>query len=101
MAVDSGYRDDSPGPQIAEPVSFLFHHEIEQFLYHEARMLDDRRFEEWFELLADDIRYVMPTRYNRLKREADREFAAPNEAQLFDAAHTGLSRMGETPIWEI
>ena len=84
MAVDSGYRDDSPGPQIAEPVSFLLHHEIEQFLYHEARMLDDRRFEEWFEILADDIRYVMPTRYNRLKREADREFAAPNEAQLFD-----------------
>jgi hypothetical protein len=24
-----------------------------------------------------------------------------HEAQLFDAAHTGLSRMGETPIWEI
>jgi 3-phenylpropionate/cinnamic acid dioxygenase small subunit len=84
MAVDSGYRDVSPDPQMAEPVSFLLHHEIEQFLYHEARMLDDRRFEQWFELLADDIRYVMPTRYNRLKREADREFAAPNEAQLFD-----------------
>ena len=84
MAVDSGYRDDSPGPQIAEPVPSLLHHEIEQFLYHEARMLDDRRFEEWFALLADDLRYVMPTRYNRLKREADREFAAPNEAQLFD-----------------
>ena len=84
MAVDSGYCDVSPDPQAAEPVSFLLHHEIEQFLYHEARVLDDRRFEEWYQLLADDIRYVMPTRYNRLRREGDREFAAPNEAQLFD-----------------
>ncbi len=60
------------------------HHAIEQFLYHEARLLDDRRFEEWYELLADDLRYVMPTRYNRMRRELDREFAASNEAQLFD-----------------
>jgi 3-phenylpropionate/cinnamic acid dioxygenase small subunit len=60
------------------------HHAIEQFLFYEARVLDDRRFEEWYDLLADDLEYVMPTRYNRMRREADREFAAPNEAQLFD-----------------
>jgi 3-phenylpropionate/cinnamic acid dioxygenase small subunit len=58
--------------------------EVEQFLYHEARLLDDHRFEEWYELLADDLQYVMPTRYNRTRRELDREFAAPNEAQIFD-----------------
>src|SRR5579863_3471081 len=67
-----------------EPVPPALHHEIEQFLYLEARILDDRRFEEWFELLADDIHYMMPTRYNRTRREADREFAGPHEAQLFD-----------------
>jgi 3-phenylpropionate/cinnamic acid dioxygenase small subunit len=60
------------------------HYEIEQFLYYEARLLDDRRFEQWYELLADDLHYVMPTRYNRLRRELDREYAAPDEAQLFD-----------------
>ena len=48
---------------------------IEQFLYYEARLLDDRRLYEWYALLADDIHYFMPTRYNRLKREADREFS--------------------------
>ena len=58
--------------------------EIEQFLYHEARVLDDRRYEEWYALLTDDIRYYMPTRYNRLKREAAREFSAPDEAAFFD-----------------
>ncbi|MGA6970590.1 MAG: 3-phenylpropionate/cinnamic acid dioxygenase subunit beta [Candidatus Binatus sp.] len=58
--------------------------EIEQFLYHESRILDDRRYEEWYALLADDLHYFMPTRYNRLKREADKEFSAPDEAAFFD-----------------
>src|SRR5216684_3007518 len=57
---------------------------IEQFLYYEARLLDDRRIDEWYELLADDLHYFMPTRYNRLKREADKEFSAPDEAAFFD-----------------
>jgi biphenyl 2,3-dioxygenase subunit beta len=35
-------------------------------------------------LLADDLHYFMPTRYNRLKREADKEFSAPDEAAFFD-----------------
>lgn len=68
----------------AEPVSAELHHEIEQFLYYEARLLDERRFEEWYELLADDLQYVMPTRYNRLRREAQHEFAGADEAQHFD-----------------
>lgn len=36
--------------------------EIEQFLYREARLLDDRRFHEWLELLTDDVRYWVPIR---------------------------------------
>ena len=39
--------------------------EIEQFLYREARLLDDRKFHEWLELLTEDIRYWMPVRTNR------------------------------------
>jgi len=31
--------------------------EIEQFLYREARLLDNRRFREWIELFTDDVRY--------------------------------------------
>jgi biphenyl 2,3-dioxygenase beta subunit len=73
---------------VATPASELvaptLQHEIEQFLYREAMLLDERRYAEWYALLADDLRYRMPTRYNRLRREADREFSAPNEAALFD-----------------
>jgi 3-phenylpropionate/cinnamic acid dioxygenase small subunit len=39
--------------------------EVEQFLYREARLLDNRRFAEWLELFAEDVRYWMPTRSNR------------------------------------
>ena len=42
--------------------------EVEQFLYREARLLDERRFHEWLELLTDDIRYRMTTRGNRYPR---------------------------------
>lgn len=37
-------------------------HEITQFLYNEAYLLDHRKYREWLELLADDIKYVMPLR---------------------------------------
>jgi 3-phenylpropionate/cinnamic acid dioxygenase small subunit len=39
--------------------------EVAQFLYREARLLDERRFHEWLELLADDVRYWMGSRTNR------------------------------------
>lgn len=34
---------------------------IEQFLYREARYLDDRQFEKWLECYADDVVYWMPS----------------------------------------
>jgi 3-phenylpropionate/cinnamic acid dioxygenase small subunit len=40
--------------------------EIEEFLYHEAELLDERRFREWLDLFTDDARYWMPVRENRL-----------------------------------
>jgi 3-phenylpropionate/cinnamic acid dioxygenase small subunit len=38
--------------------------EIEEFLYAEADLLDQRKFREWLDLLADDIVYSMPLRRN-------------------------------------
>lgn len=34
--------------------------QIEQLLYREAHLLDERRFREWLDLLTDDIEYLMP-----------------------------------------
>ncbi len=45
---------------------------IEQFLIHEARLLDERRFREWMELFTDDGTYWVP--------------AVPDQASPFDQA---------------
>lgn len=38
--------------------------DVEDFLYQEAELLDERRFRAWLDLLADDIVYFMPMRRN-------------------------------------
>ena len=44
--------------------------EVEQFLYREARLLDERRFGEWLELFTEDVRYWMVGRANRYPRSS-------------------------------
>ena len=44
--------------------------EVEQFLYREARLLDDRHFHEWLELFTDDVRYYMAGRSNRYPKSS-------------------------------
>ncbi|HYI94976.1 MAG TPA: 3-phenylpropionate/cinnamic acid dioxygenase subunit beta [Bryobacteraceae bacterium] len=39
-------------------------HEVEQFFYREADLLDDRQFNAWLELFSDDVRYWMPISMN-------------------------------------
>ncbi len=48
--------------------------EIEDFLYFEADLLDQRRFKEWLDLLAEDLVYFMPMRRNvKFGQQAERE----------------------------
>ncbi|MCK9511722.1 MAG: 3-phenylpropionate/cinnamic acid dioxygenase subunit beta [Pigmentiphaga sp.] len=49
----------------------LLQQEIEEFLYAEAEALDRRRFEEWLDMLADDLVYHMPIRRNVKQGEHD------------------------------
>src|SRR5439155_26233858 len=44
--------------------------EVEQFLYREARLLDERRLHEWVELFTEDVRYWMSMRSNRYPAES-------------------------------
>ena len=46
-------------------------HEVHDFLVLEARMLDERRLDEWLDLLTDDIFYWMPIRSVVGRNEAD------------------------------
>lgn len=69
---------------MSAPVDLLLQHEVEQFLYYEAAVLDERRYTEWLDLLTDDCSYYMPTRYNRTRRELQHEFSHPDEVAHFD-----------------
>jgi 3-phenylpropionate/cinnamic acid dioxygenase small subunit len=67
--------------------------EIEDFLYHEAELLDERRYEDWLKLAADDIRYWMPMRRNVKFGEQQREFTrADHDINWFDEGRETLER---------
>jgi biphenyl 2,3-dioxygenase subunit beta len=44
--------------------------QVEQFVYREARLLDERRFREWLELFTEDIRYWMVQRTTRYPKRS-------------------------------
>ena len=71
----------------------LLKNEIEEFLFHEAELLDERKFEEWLDLLTDDIRYWMPMRRNVKFGELDREFTREGQdINWFDEGKATLDR---------
>ncbi|MDF0599045.1 3-phenylpropionate/cinnamic acid dioxygenase subunit beta [Psychromarinibacter halotolerans] len=52
-----------PAP-VRDDAYFRLRAEVEEFFYDEASMLDERRFDEWLDLMHDDIVYFMPMRRN-------------------------------------
>ncbi|HSF29472.1 MAG TPA: 3-phenylpropionate/cinnamic acid dioxygenase subunit beta [Candidatus Tectomicrobia bacterium] len=78
--------------------------EVEQFLYREARLLDERRFHEWLELLTDDVHYWMPVRTSRYPKSSkaiairdparytEEELSKEGEVAIFDETKDTLAR---------
>src|SRR5262249_10069409 len=76
----------------------------EQFLYREARLLDERRFHEWLALLTDDVRYWMAGRSNRYPmvskaivildpdRYSEADLAKDDELAIFDETKETLGQ---------
>jgi 3-phenylpropionate/cinnamic acid dioxygenase small subunit len=78
------------GEQIAR---LLLTREIEDFLYYEADLLDERRYEDWLGLVAEDVRYWMPMRRNVKVGEQEREFTrAGQDINWFDEGKETLTR---------
>src|SRR5207244_4408806 len=66
---------------------------IENFLYDEAELLDEGRYEDWLALLADDVRYWMPMRRNVKFGELEREFTREGQdINWFDEGKDTLTR---------
>ena len=73
--------------------SLLLRHEVQDFLYREAELLDERRYEEWLELFTDDARYFMPMRRNVPHDEPEREFTREGlDVNWFDEGKDTLAR---------
>ncbi len=71
----------------------LLKQEIEDFLYREADLLDERRYDEWLALLADDVRYWMPIRRNVKVDDLEREFTREgHDISWFDEGKETLTR---------
>ena len=62
----------APSRAPAPPATGLDRAAVEEFLGHEARLLDERRFRDWMELFAEDGTYWVP--------------AVPDQAGPFDQA---------------
>src|SRR5262249_36995794 len=71
--------------------------EVEQFLYREARLLDERRFHEWLELLTDDVRYWKGKTTNRYhKRSKAIAILNPDRYVEDDLGNDELAILDET-----
>ena len=82
-----------------------FQRDIERFLFREARLLDEGRYEEWLALFADDVRYWAPARMTTASVEAsvtgEHDLALIDDDKSFLRAriqrlHSGLAH-AETP----
>ncbi len=62
----------------------LLKFEVEEFLFEEAALLDERRYDDWLARLTDDVRYWMPIRRTTTAREVENEFTRPGGMAFFD-----------------
>ena len=69
--------EKEPGKELSR---LLMIREVEEFLYNEAELLDARRYEEWLDLLTEDVHYFMPMRRNVKFGETEQE----NTSELTD-----------------
>jgi 3-phenylpropionate/cinnamic acid dioxygenase small subunit len=72
------------------PVDVALQFDVESFLYAEAELLDEHRYREWYDLLAEDVRYRVPTQANRLRRDRGQEASTEDEVCLFDDDKTTM-----------
>lgn len=75
---------------------------IERFYRQEARLLDEERYDEWYELLADDLFYWMPLNENRFRRDR-RSVMDPRHMALFDERKADIAvrigRLASKLVW--
>lgn len=68
-------------------VSLELYHSISQFMYAEAKLLDDWKFREWLDVLAEDISDTLRTTPNAQTRDRRRSVEPPTTWVFNDNKH--------------
>lgn len=68
-------------------VSLELQHQISQFLYREAKLLDDWKFRDWLDVFAEDISYTLRTTPNAQTRDRRRSVEPPTTWVFNDNKH--------------
>ncbi|MCK9917349.1 3-phenylpropionate/cinnamic acid dioxygenase subunit beta [Microbacteriaceae bacterium K1510] len=86
MAVNLGETSATTKPRIPAPVTLPpreLVYEIEQFLFREARLLEEERYDEWLGTMTEDVLYWMPGVQARYRKDKAPRFSHTRMA-LFD-----------------
>ncbi len=72
--MDTNLPADTRPPLERSAAYYRLRADIEEVLYAEADLLDERRYKEWLEMLTEDVTYFMPMRRNvKFGQHAERE----------------------------
>lgn len=83
--------DVQSSPSSSLPDVIALQYRVEQFMYDEAHLLDTWQWTEWLALLAEDVRYWMPIRKNRLRRQRQADDRPSGlQVALFDDDYRSL-----------
>ncbi len=81
----------------------LLTYSVQQFLFAEAALLDERRFDDWLERCAPDIHYWMPAQTNRNKKDRHLTVGGPDDLPMFEETwehlHQRVRRLATGQAW--
>jgi 3-phenylpropionate/cinnamic acid dioxygenase small subunit len=84
---------DTPTLSFDTPGGALLRDRVENFLAYEAELLDAREYDQWLDLLADDIHYWMPLARNFEHTKPQDEYSeARRGAAWFDESKPTLEQ---------
>jgi 3-phenylpropionate/cinnamic acid dioxygenase small subunit len=64
-----------PPINLPKPTDSITHYQVQQFLHLDAYLLDHNMLAEWLNILAPDLRYFVPIRQTRERKDRDKEFS--------------------------
>lgn len=83
---------EEPSEITTQPAAAEDERLIARFLYDEAELVDNMRFEDWLECMHEDVSYWAPVRENRVARERREEFYSKGTSVYFEESKAFLAQ---------